>query len=64
MRRRPDPSDGRGVIVELTAKGRKLIDAAAATRFDEARAALPDLAPAELQALEDALRRWLASRAA
>jgi DNA-binding MarR family transcriptional regulator len=28
VRRRPDPSDRRGVLVELTTKGRKVIDAA------------------------------------
>ena len=57
--RRQDPDDRRGVVVELTAKGCKLIDAATATRFAEAEASLPDLSAKEKEALADLLRRWL-----
>ena len=59
LRRLPDPSDRRGVVVELTAKGRKLIDAAAATRFAEARDSLPPVGASERRVFEELLRRWL-----
>lgn len=58
--RRPDPNDRRGVVVVLTAKGRKLIDAATATRFAQAERSLPDLKAGERARLVDALRVWLA----
>ena len=54
-----DASDRRKVVVDLTAKGRKLIDAATATRFDEARESLPKLKPTEMKVLEGLLRKWL-----
>lgn len=57
--RRQDRSDRRGVVVELTAKGCKLIDAATVTRFDEAAASLPKLPAKEQAALTDILRQWL-----
>ena len=60
--RRADATDRRKVVVELTAKGRKLIDAATATRFEVAKNALPPLKPAERKQLESLLRIWLASR--
>ena len=60
--RRADATDRRKVVVELTAKGRKLIDAATATRFEVAKNALPPLKPAERKQLESLLRTWLASR--
>jgi hypothetical protein len=44
----------------LTGKGRKVIDAATATRFAEAAGALPDMPPADRHALAALLRRWLA----
>ena len=58
--RHPDPNDRRGVIIELTPKGRKLIDAATATRFDEASKSRPDLNAAERTKFEGMLRMWLA----
>ena len=60
--RRADATDRRKVVVELTAKGRKAIDAATATRFEVAKNALPPLKPAERKQLESLLRIWLASR--
>lgn len=57
--RRADADDRRMVKIELTAKGRKVIDAATATRFAEARASLPNLTPEELETLTGLLRRWL-----
>jgi len=57
--RKPDPSDRRGVVVTLTAKGRKLIDAATAARFAEAKTSLPKLSKADLRRLSELLRTWL-----
>lgn len=59
--RKADATDRRKVVVELTAKGRKLIDAATATRFEEAKRSLPPLKAAELKELESLLRAWLAA---
>jgi DNA-binding MarR family transcriptional regulator len=58
--RKADPKDRRKVVVELTAKGRRVIDAATATRFQEAADSLPQLTPAETKTLAGLLRRWLA----
>ena len=60
--RKADATDRRKVVVELTAKGRKLIDAATATRFEEAKRSLPPMKSAELKGLEGLLRDWLKSR--
>ena len=57
--RSADATDRRKVVVDLTSKGRKLIDAATATRFEEARDSLPKLKPAEMKVLEGLLRKWL-----
>jgi DNA-binding MarR family transcriptional regulator len=59
--RRPDPADRRGVIVGLTAKGRKLIDAATETRFREAARSSPPATTAERKQLAALLRAWLAA---
>jgi DNA-binding MarR family transcriptional regulator len=59
--RRADPEDRRGVVVELTAKGRKVIEAAAATRFAEAADSLPPLTASEFAQLASLLRTWLAA---
>ena len=59
VRRLPDPNDRRGVVVELTTKGRKLIESAAATRFEEANDSLPPLSDSEQRALSESLHRWL-----
>lgn len=61
--RRPDPTDRRGVVVKLTAKGRKVIDAATVTRFREAAASLPPISPVAQTALNDLLRTWLLTMA-
>ncbi|QEL18468.1 MarR family winged helix-turn-helix transcriptional regulator [Limnoglobus roseus] len=58
--RQADPADRRGVVVVLTPKGRKLIEAATATRFEEAADSLPKLSPMEMSKLEAGLRTWLA----
>jgi DNA-binding MarR family transcriptional regulator len=57
--RKADANDRRVVVVELTAKGRRVIDAATATRFAEANGSLPPLEPDERATLADLLRRWL-----
>ncbi len=57
--RKADPDDRRGVVVELTAKGRRVIDAATATRFDEALTSMPELTTSEQKILVGLLRRWL-----
>ena len=59
--RGPDADDRRKVVIELTPKGKRLIDAATVTRFDEAKASLPKMPPEELESLEGLLRKWLAS---
>jgi DNA-binding MarR family transcriptional regulator len=54
-----DAQDRRKVVIELTPKGRRLIDAATATRFEEARSSLPPLSDHEQSTLAALLRRWL-----
>jgi DNA-binding MarR family transcriptional regulator len=58
--RKADPADRRKVVVELTAKGRRMIDAATATRFAEAAESLPKMTQTEMETLAGLLRRWLA----
>ncbi len=62
--RTADPADRRGVVVALTAKGKKRIDAAAAARFAEADAALPAMNEAERGELVRLLRQWVRHLAA
>jgi DNA-binding MarR family transcriptional regulator len=57
--RRADPTDRRMVVIELTARGRRVIDAATTTRFANARECLPPLGPSERELLAALLRRWL-----
>ena len=57
--RTPDASDRRMVVIELTPKGKRVIDAATATRFAEAKESLPPLSAGEMQMLGGLLRRWL-----
>ena len=59
IERSQDPTDRRGVVVALTAKGRKLIDAATATRFQEAERSMPPLTAQETKTLASLLRKWL-----
>ena len=56
-----DAGDRRKVVIELTAKGRRVIDAATATRFEDAKASLPPLKANEMDTLAGLLRRWLAN---
>lgn len=57
--RKPDPNDRRMLVIELTARGEQVINAAAATRFTEAKNSLPEFSSSELKTLENLLRRWL-----
>jgi DNA-binding MarR family transcriptional regulator len=57
VRRRPDPADGRGVIVRLQPAGRELVDTALADLLERERALLASLGPADADMLAAALRR-------
>ena len=57
--RTQDEHDRRGVVVALTPKGRKLIDAATDVRFADAAASLPPLAAVDRARLEKLLKAWL-----
>jgi DNA-binding MarR family transcriptional regulator len=59
--RTPDAEDRRMVVIELTPKGKRVIDAATATRFAEAKASLPPLDAGEMRVLAGLLRRWLSA---
>jgi DNA-binding MarR family transcriptional regulator len=56
VERRPDPNDRRGVLVRLTASGRRTVDAALDELLAHEREILGVLAPAEATRLADALR--------
>src|SRR5439155_15345129 len=58
--RKADKDDRRKVVIDLTARGRRVIDAATATRFAEAAASLPPLTAIEMKTLAALLRGWLA----
>jgi DNA-binding MarR family transcriptional regulator len=59
--REPDPFDARGVIVQLTAAGRKLVDSAVAARVDTEAKLLSALTTAEQDALCALLSKLLVS---
>lgn len=60
IRRTPDPSDRRGVIIELTESGRMLIEAAVSDHAAEEERLLSELtSPGERQQLDTALRTLL-----
>lgn len=61
IRRVPDPADGRGMLVELTAKGRDLVDRVAPEHLANERRMLAALTPAEQDRLADLLRKLLVS---
>jgi len=60
VRRGPDPSDGRGVLVRLTDDGRALVDTALEDLLDRERRLLAQLDPASLASLAGELRRLVA----
>jgi DNA-binding MarR family transcriptional regulator len=59
VRRRDDPSDRRGVLVELTARGRQVIDRAVEERLARHLELLDGFGAGERKALSDGLRRLL-----
>jgi DNA-binding MarR family transcriptional regulator len=59
--RKPDPFDARGVIVQLTPRGRKLVDMAIAARLETEKKLLSALSPDEQDQLGGLLRKLLAS---
>ena len=56
VKRGPDPSDRRSVIVRLTRRGREAIDEAIHVRLEAAREGLEDLTKTELRQLARLLR--------
>jgi DNA-binding MarR family transcriptional regulator len=59
IRRVPDPADGRGLLVELTPKGVRLVDRLAAEHMENERRLLAGLTAAEREELAALLRRLL-----
>lgn len=59
IERRPNPNDGRGVLVRLTQRGKELADDALATLVDTQRAGIQVLQQSEVTALADLLRTLL-----
>jgi DNA-binding MarR family transcriptional regulator len=57
VRRRPHPEDRRGVLLELTASGRKAVDAALVTRVRRLHELADRLDDKQLLQLSDALRQ-------
>ncbi len=61
IERRDEPSDGRGVRITLTRKGRQLVDRATRGRLENARRIVHFFTPAEQKQFASLLRRTLAS---
>ena len=59
VKRRRSKSDRRSVLVRLTARGKSLVDAALATRMDDATSALAGMRAAERKQLASGLRELL-----
>lgn len=59
VNRVPDPHDARGMLVELTARGRRLVDRVAPEHLDNERALLAALSEEEQAALASLLRKLL-----
>jgi DNA-binding MarR family transcriptional regulator len=59
VRRGPDPADGRGVIVELTPAGKRLIDEVIAEHLENERRLVAGLSRAEQRELAALLRKLL-----
>jgi DNA-binding MarR family transcriptional regulator len=57
VERLPDPADRRGVLVRLTAEGRRTVDGALSTLLEAERGLLGALGPAERSRLAALLRR-------
>lgn len=59
VRRRADPGDRRAMLVSLTAKGRRVVDAAVADHIANEERLLGGLADSEREALERLLRKLM-----
>jgi DNA-binding MarR family transcriptional regulator len=60
VERRPDPSDRRGTLVGLTARGQAIVDDALVTHLENEERLLEPLSPAQRRALDELLRLLLA----
>lgn len=60
LRRVPDPADGRGVIVELTPAGKRLVDEVLAEHLENERRLIAGLSRTEQRELAALLRKLLA----
>jgi DNA-binding MarR family transcriptional regulator len=61
LERRPDPSDRRGTLVRLTAKGKRTINRAIATHVANETALLGALSPTDRSDLDAVLRKLIAA---
>ena len=61
VRRIPDPEDRRGILVELTEQGRKLIDSALASHVSNEAQILQSLSLEEQSTLATLVGKWLSS---
>jgi DNA-binding MarR family transcriptional regulator len=61
VRRVPDPEDRRGILVELTVRGRELIDSAIISHVANEARLLQPLSTEEQHTLAVLLRKWLSS---
>ncbi|HET7466891.1 MAG TPA: MarR family transcriptional regulator [Candidatus Dormibacteraeota bacterium] len=61
VKRRRDPNDRRGVLVELTDAGRKVVDEAVTANTKSERALLGDMSARQVAALSKLLREMLAN---
>lgn len=59
--RQPDPMDGRGVVLDLTARGRELLERARRYRQDRLHKALADWSDGDLNTLGRLLKEFNAS---
>ena len=57
IRREPDPADRRAVQIELTRKGRRLVDTVTPSHLENQRRLLAGLTPSEQRRLADLLRK-------
>jgi DNA-binding MarR family transcriptional regulator len=57
VQRLPDPGDRRGLLIQLTAKGKELVDEAAKARFEQANEAVSSLSSTERRQLAGLLRK-------
>lgn len=57
VERLPDPGDRRGVLIQLTAEGKELVDKALKARFDQANDAVSSLTATEREQLAVLLRK-------